>query len=284
MKNKLTFLAIIIIGGLGWANQTRMNTLLAGDFIDDPVNIAVFPQHIALFQNTLYGDITGSLDDFGIIVAVKPQLGGLAVWEKDNLNVGYGTTVRRFDIGLHASPVKDDTRFGVGLGRAFFASRCDLSFLMSTADQNKNFAINLRCLKRKMDFIIVDRYAYSNYKEPLEFQTHYFGLMLQRLVLSEGFAFLAADYLYNTSSSPDIVKVYSGFELPLSSLVYLRLGCRDAFTIDEGLNAGNLEVEPGIALHIRDFSLDFHLNRDRFFDKNLTLVKSFGADLNFGKF
>jgi len=44
------------------------------------------------------------------------------------------------------------------------------------------------------------------------------------------------------------------------------------------------QVEPGIGLRIRDFRLDLHLNKDRFFDKEQTFFRSFGLDFDFGRF
>jgi hypothetical protein len=283
MKKILILFAGILC--LCWANQTRMNTLMAGDYIDDPVNISVFPQYIPLYQNCLYGDIFIGLDDFGLILSPKSEFGGLAVWDNGDLNIGYGLTVKRFDIGLYMTPVKDRTAYGFGIGRAHFEARCDVSFFLSDAVDAEYFTVNVRCLKRKLDFVIIPRYTYGNYREPTEYQSHRGGLMVQRLILNEGFIYLAGDYTYHTVDNiTDTTNAFAGLELPLSHLVLLRLGFRESFAMDNGFVETGMTVEPGICFRVREFNLDFHVNKDRLFDKELTFVNSFGVDLNFAKF
>jgi len=284
---------IAIVGSIflffsgAWANQTRMNTLIAGDYIDDPVNISVFPQHIMIFQNYFYGDIFNNSHDYGMVFAPKSEYGGLAIWNSDQFCAGYGITLKRFDLGLYGSPIEDHTRLGIGIGRAYFDSRIDVSFIMNNGDSLdvENFHINVRLLKRKMDFVIIPRYTFSHNVEPASYTQHRAGLMLQKLILNEGFVFLAGEYL-NSKGDVDssCASFLGGIELPLSRVVTLRMGCKEVLNLDQGVTTADLLLEPGVGFRIREFNLDFHVNQGRLFNKDLTFVESFGLDLNFGKF
>jgi len=274
-----------------WANKTRMGTLMVGDYIDDLVNISVYPHHIAIYSNNFYGDISKSVEDYGIIITPDIKYGALAFWQTDSIsglpgggfNIGYAINLHKFDIGAFGSLIENRTQFGFGFGRSFFASRIDLSFLMNDETDNTWYQFNLRLSKRKTEFIIVPKYKLNYFREPYKYSNHRIGLLLQRLILNEGFVFFAAEYdLSRGDIAFDHTNIYAGFELPLSRILVLRLGVHEQFT--NGFETPQWQLEPGIGLQIREFSLDFHLNKERLSDKETTLVNSFGLELNFGRF
>jgi hypothetical protein len=268
-------------------SETRMNTFMAGDYIDDIVNIAVYPQHIVMYQNNLYGDIAHQLEDFGIIITPDIKYGAGACWQRSTFsggfNIGYGINVRRFDLGIFASPVEDYWRYGLGVGRTLFDRRFDISFIVRDEFVVEQYEFNVRCKRRRGDFIIMPKYALDHIREPYQYTTHTFGLMVQRLILNEGFVYFIAEYELNRGDiTTDYTNIYGGLELPLSRMVVLRLGVWEQFT--DGFNVPETKIEPGISLRIREFTIDFHLDKDRLFDKELTFFNSFGLDLNFGRF
>ena len=59
---------------------------------------------------------------------------------------------------------------------------------------------------------------------------------------------------------------------------------RDTGHFIDGFESPEWFVEPGISIRIREFTLDFHLNQERLYDKDVTLFNSFGLELNFGRF
>ncbi len=274
---------IALIGPL-WANWTRMNTLMIGDYIDDPVNISFYPQHITVFSNNFYGDIISSKTDFGIVITPVEKYGGLAFWQNGNFNIGYGLTIKKIEIGIMGSPVKDHYQFGLGCGYATLDMRVDLTGVINNETNiNEGYDFRLRFLKRKSEYILIPRFALSINSEPYDYQSYNFGLALQRLILNDGFVILGMEYLLREGSlEADRVYFFAGFELPLNKTFYLRMGAREEF--DEDFVPSGWDVEPGLGLRIRTFNLDFHLNQERLFDKETTFFKSFGLDLNFGKF
>ncbi|MGQ9701913.1 MAG: hypothetical protein ACUVQT_05615 [bacterium] len=282
MKKILLFGAIII--STIWANQTRMNTLMSGDYIDDPVNIGIYPQFINVFPNTFYGDIFSSATDFGMIMMPVEKYGAIAAWQHKNFNIGYGIAVRKLEFGIMGCPVKDHNRFGIGIGYSSFNSRIDISGIISDeTNVNEGFNINLRLLKRMNEYILVPRYSLNIYSKPYDYQSHNIGLLLQRLILNDGFVFLGIEYLLCEGKiEADFSYCFAGFELPLNRTFILRMGARERF--DEDFAPVDWQVEAGLGLRIREFNLDFHLNQDRLFNKRLTFFNSFGLDLNFGKF
>jgi hypothetical protein len=270
------------------ANDTRMGTLMAGDYIDDLINITVYPHQIGLYHNNLWGDITeNNVEDYGIIITPDIKYGALAIWEPGlsdaRFNIGYGISIFNFDVGAFVSPVEEHTQFGFGLGRSFFTRRFDLSFIVNDEVGIEWYQFNLRLSKRKTEFIIVPKYKLDYHREPYEYTNHRIGLMLQRLILNEGFVFFIAEYDFSRGDiQSKYTKFYVGLELPLNRIFIMRLGVSEVFT--DGFENPQWFVEPGIGLKIREFSLDFHLNKDRLFDKDVTIVNSFGLDLNFGRF
>lgn len=282
MKRILLF-GLIIISPI-WANQTRMNTLMIGDYIDDVVNIGIYPQHINIYPNTFYGDIFSSTTDFGMVMMPLEKYGGIAIWQRKDFYIGYGITVRKLELGIIGSPVKDHNRFGLGIGYTTFNSRIDISGIISNeTNLNEGFNINLRILKRKSEYILIPRYTVNIQSEPYDYQSHNIGLALQRLILSDGFVVLGAELLLQKGDiEPDLAYCFAGFELPLNKTFCLRMGAREKFNKD--FVPVDWQVEPGIGLYIREFNLDFHLNQERLFNKDLTFISSFGLDLNFGRF
>lgn len=260
---------------------------MAGDYIDDMINIGLYPHQMVMYENSLYGDITTELEDYGIIFAPDIKYGAFGCWQSPEpargFNVGYAINLFKFDVGVSGSPVKDHMQFGFGIGRAYFSKRFDLSFLVSDELNDKWFKFNLRCAWRKGDFIIVPKYTLDYTREPYEYNRHRIGLMLQRLILNEGFVyFIAETDLSRGDIEDDYTHIHAGLEIPLSRRIALIFGIKENFS--NGFESPEWQIEPGISLHIREFTLDFHLNQDRLFNKNATLINSFGLDLNFGRF
>ncbi len=271
------------------ADEVRVQTLMVPDMIDDPVNISIFPHHMVQYANCLWGDIhSTTAEDFGLILSPGPRLGALAVWQQSGdlipgFNFGYGRRIFRFDLGLSGMFMSDHKHFGIGLGRTFFSKRIDLSFLYNDDVTTKWYRINLHSLVRKSDYILAYRYAYLQNREPLDYLNHKIALMIQRLVLSEGFVHVAAEYnVQRGDIEADFLDVYAGAELPLSQTFVLRLGMKEELNSD--WEPIGFEFQPGIGVRIRQFTLDFQINKDRLHHKEATIVNSFGVDLNFGGF
>ncbi len=281
---KLIFIGLIVILCPLWANWTRMNTLMVGDYIDDPVNIGIYPQHINVFPNNFYGDIFSASTDFSIVLTPIGKYGGLAFWQDKNFNIGYGITVKKFEVGIMGSPVKDHNRFGIGLGYATIDMRVDFSGIINNeTNVDESYDIHLRLLKRKAEYILIPRYSLNIQSAPYDYQSHNIGLALQRLILDEGFAIVGFEYLLREGNiTSDRAYFFAGFELPLNKTFYLRMGAREEF--NEDFVPQKWTVEPGIGLRIREFNIDFRLNQERLFNKETTFFKSFGLNLNFGKF
>lgn len=288
-KITVAILFSFVAANLVQASQTRMTTLMARDYIDDITNIGVYPQHIVIYENNLYGDISRQVDHFGMIIAPKKKYGAFACWQNNvsgnGFNVGYAINLQRFDIGISGSPVEDMQRFGIGIGRKFFDRRFDLSFLLGDGTNEEWYKVNLRLAGRRGDYVIVPKYSLDFHQEPYDYNRHRIGIMLQRLVLNEGFVFCIAEYDFSRGDiDNDYTRVYGGFELPLNKRIVLRSGAQETFT--EGFESPEWQIECGFSVRVREFSLDFHINTDTLFEDEFTLFifKSFGLDLNFGRF
>jgi len=269
------------------ANHTRMSTLMAGDFIDDIVYTDIYPHRLLNYRNNLYLDIGTGFADFGIIGTPHEKYGVIGVWQnpvtEHGFNVGYALNLYKFDIGISFSPVKDNLRFGFGIGRDIFNQHVDISFLTFDGAAEKMHSIRARYAIRMGDFNIVPKYAFDYVMDPSEFQNHRFGLLVQRIILNEGFVYFGAEYdIARGDLEIDSTHVHAGVELKLNRYLVLRCGVAEHFV--NGFEDPQWQIEPGIGLRIRDFSLDFHLNKDRLFDKEQTLIKSFGLDFFFGRF
>jgi hypothetical protein len=283
----VTCLFLSMVVSLGQASETRMATLLAGDYLDDIVNIGVFPHHIILYYNSLYGDIKQEIEDYGIIFTPDMKYGALGIWQygmtNGKFNIGYAINILRFSCGAFVSPTKDHFQFGIGLGRSFFNRRIDLSFLVNDERNNEWYLFTLRFSQRKADLIIIPRYRLNYLRTPYEYSNHRIGLMVQRLVLNDGFVFLGAEYELNRGDiSSNHTNIYAGCELTLNRTFILRLGITENFT--DGFNTPQWQVAPGIGLQIKGFNIDLHLNRNWLYDKDVTPFNSFGLDLNFSRF
>ncbi len=287
---KLIFVTILCCFALVnsvWANQTRMGILMAGDYLDDVTNINIYPQQITTYRNGLYGDITSTLDDYGIIISPVSKYGALACWQNATATtefyIGYAITLFNFDIGIAGSPVKDNLKFGFGIGRTFFNRRIDLSFHGTDTPTDGWYKFNLRITKRKGDFAVVPKYALDYVRVPDEYNRHRIGLVLQRLILNEGFVYLGAEYDFTRGDiQNDYTNVYAGLEVPLGRRVALLLGVKEIFI--NGFESPQWFVEPGISIRIREFTLDFHINEERLFDRYTNFINSFGLELRFGRF
>jgi len=260
---------------------------MAGDYLDDVTNINIYPQQIMIYRNSLYGDIASGLENYGIIISPVSKYGALACWqnalETTEFYIGYAITLFNFDIGIAGSPVKDHLEFGLGIGRTFFDRRFDLSFHGTDTDDDAWYKFNLRITKRKGDFAVVPKYALDYVREPYECNRHRIGLVLQRLILNEGFVYLGAEYDFSRGDvQNDYTNVYAGLEVPVGRRVVLLLGVKETFI--KGFESPEWFIEPGISIRIREFMLDFHLNKERLFDRYTNLINSFGLELRFGRF
>ncbi len=257
---------------------------MVGDYIDDPVNIDIYPHQINLFPNFFYGDILSSNTDYGLIITPVDKYGGIAFWQHKNFNIGYGIILKKIEFGIMGSPVKDHSRLGIGIGYSTFNRRIDFSGIVNNeTNVNEGYNFNLRLLIRKAEYVIVPRYAVNIQSAPYDYQSHNIGLTLQRLILNDGFVFLGTEYLLRDGDiNADFAYCFGGFELPLNKTFYLRIGAREEFN-DDFVPTG-WQIIPGLGLRIKEFNLDFHLNQARLFDEETTFVSSFGLDLSFGKF
>lgn len=271
-----------------WADQSRLDVLMTNDLIDDVVLIDLYPHHIIGYANSLYGDITGDMTDYGISITPDRKFGALAFWQNAEdargFNIGYAVNLFHFDIGFSVSPVTDNYRYGFGIGRTYFSRRFDLSVLMNDAINDQWYDVQFRCTRQKGDFIIIPRYSLRYATEPDEFQNHRIALLIQRLVLSEGFVYLGGEYEFERGGVADIdlTHFYAGLELPVFKKLTLLLGARETFT--DGFESPDWTIQPGICLRLRDFRVDLYLNREWFFEDNVNILNSIGLDLNFGRF
>ena len=289
MVKRLTLIAFVLVIGtnLVWANHARMSALMAGDYIDDIIYTDLYPQRLLMYENTLFLDVRSGPEDFGIVATPNAKYGVIACWQNPvsdyGFNLGYAIKVFNFDMGLSLSPIKDNTRFGVGVGRAFFDQHIDASFLTFDGIQDKWHRFTARYVRRIGDYNIVPKYSFDYVFEPDDYGIHKIGVMLHRLILNEGFAFLGAEYRVSRGDIEyDSTRINAGVELKLSRLLVLRCGVAEEF--DGSFENAQWQIEPGIGLRIRDFNIDVHLNKDRFFDKEQTIVKSLGLDFSFGRF
>ncbi len=282
----------LIIGFIGisllWANNTRMEVLAVGDYIDDIVNTALYPEQLPIYQNQLYGDITGSTSAFGITIAPVPRYGCLGIWQKpdrgnNEFTIGYGVRFFRFRFGALFVPVKDHLQYGFSIGRRFFNRGFDLSFLINGQADDEWYNLNLRFFKQMDDYTVIPRYRLHYYKAPFDYQHHQIGLMLQRFILNEGFVFIAYEYDFCRGDiENDSTHFYAGLDLPLNRRFVLLLGFNENFV--NSFETPQWHIEAGIGFRIREFHIDFKLNQDRFFNKDLTFISGAGIDLDFGRF
>ncbi|MGB7055257.1 MAG: hypothetical protein WBE28_08050 [bacterium] len=287
-KRLVTITFVLVMGAnLVWANHTRMSALMAGDYIDDIIYTDIYPQRLLTYENTLFLDIRSGPGDFGIVATPNPKYGVIACWQNPvsdyGFNFGYAINVFNFDVGISLSPIKDNTRFGLGLGRTFFDQHIDASFLTFDGVTDKWHRFTARYVRRINDYNIVPKYSFDYVFEPFDHGRHKIGVMFQKLILNEGFVFLGAEYDFSRGDiEHDSTHIHAGVELKLTRLFVLRCGVVEHF--DENFENAEWQVEPGIGLRIRDFRIDFHFNKDRLFDKEQTFFKSFGLDFNFGRF
>ena len=260
---------------------------MAGDYIDDIININVYPHQLLQYQNSIYGDIKDGIDDYGLIMSPVPKFGGFGVWQNPVQNrgfyIGYAVSLKKFEIGICGSPGDDQTVFGIGIGRLFFDRRFDVSLFFNETSNEEWFTFNVKLAKRKGDYIITPRYSADSWSEPYDYYRHRIGLMLQRMVFNDGFIFFIAEYdLSRGDIENDNTHIHAGLDLPISRRIALLLGVKENFV--DGFDSPEWFVEPGISIRIRDFTLDFHINQERLYDKDVTLFNSFGLELNFGRF
>jgi hypothetical protein len=278
---------VLVLIGSAYADQTRMDVLMAGDYIDDIINIGVYPHQLLQYQNSMYGDVKSGIDNYGVIMSPIPKFGAFGVWQNPvqdrGFNIGYAVSLKKFEIGVSGSPGDDQTIFAVGIGRLFFSQRIDVSLLFNDMNTEEWFTFNLRLAKRKGDYIIIPRYSLDSWNEPYEYKRHRIGLMLQRVVFNDGFVFFIAEYdLSRGDIENDNTHIHAGLDLPISRKIALLLGVKENFV--DGFESPEWSVEPGISIRIRDFTLDFHLNQERLYNKDVTLLNSIGLELNFGRF
>jgi len=271
------------------ANESRIATFIIPDLIDDPINISAFPHQINLYPNYFWGDIGRMKPEaFGIIIMPGEKFGSFALWQTsrpitEGFNVGYARSVFNFDVGVSGMYLNDYKHFGVGLGRTYFSKRIDLSFLMNDETNNQWYRVNEHLLFRQGDFIIAERYSFVKNHAPYEYVNHKFAPIIQRMILNEGFVYLAAEYNNQSGSiETDYTDIFAGVELPLNRTFALRLGAVEH--LNEDFIPTSYLVQPGISVRIREFNFDFLLNKNRFFDRQEPLINSFGLDLNYGRF
>ncbi len=289
MVKKSSMIAVILLLAtqIASANHTRMSTLMAGDYIDDIIHIDIYPHHLFAYANNLYLDIGTETKDFGAIVTPNEKYGVLGIWQnpvaEHGFNIGYAVNLYEFDIGISFSPNRDNQRFGIGIGRDFFDQRIDVSFLTIDGIAEDQHTFRARFSRRMGDFNIIPRYAVEYVSDPVDLKKHRLGMMIQRMILNEGFVYVGAEYYFVRGDVElDSTHIYAGVELRLNRYLVLRCGAAEHF--EEGFDNATWQVEPGLGLRIRDFSLDFHLNEERLFDKEQTFFKSFGLDFYFGRF
>lgn len=284
---KKTIIIFSLTTGLLLANWTRSDILTGSDYLDNLINIAQYPNQIAVYGNNLFGDIHQTSEDFGIIYESRHNIGAIGVWQAPEMDrgfsIGYGVKLFRFEVGGFISPVKDNIRYGFGIGRAYFSRRFDISFLSQNAIDDDWHQLNLRFSKKHGDFVIVPKYRLMYVIAPIEYQDHAIGLMLQRLVLNDGFVYLTGEYALSRGDiESDRINVYAGIELPVTRWLVLMGSAHETSNDDFSNPSWNLET--GIGLRLRGFNINLHLNKDRLFNKDETIFKGAGLDLAFGEF
>jgi hypothetical protein len=278
---------LMIPAAFGWASLTRTDILMAGDFIDDIVYIDQYPHMLIGYANVLYGDIKQELSGYGFIVSPERKYGALGCWQNigagKGFNIGYAVRLMNFDIGISGSPVTDHYRLGIGIGRAFFSRRIDVSFLATDALEEESIDFTVRLTSRRGDFILMPKYALTVKQEPLESDRHRLGMMVQRLILNDGFVYFIAEYDFSRGDiTSDLTHVHAGLDLPLNRTFGLLFGVKETFI--DGFGTPEWQIATGISVFIREFAFAFHINHDRFFDKDEPLLHSFGFNLDFGRF
>jgi len=289
MVKRFSIIALMLLIGVQAAsgNHTRMDALMAGDFIDDIIYVDMYPHRLIDYQNNLYLDISTNGADFGIIGTPNEKYGVIGAWQnplaEDGFNFGYAVSLYKFDLGVSISPNKDNTRLGFGIGREFFDQKVEVAFLTLDGAEEDRHTFRIRYSRRMGDFNIIPRYAVDYISDPMDFKKHKIGLMFQRMILNEGFVYLGAEYDFTRGDiETDSTHIHGGVELRLNRYLAFRCGIVEHF--EDSFENGTWYVEPGIGLRIRDFSIDFHLNHERLFDKEQTFFKSFGLDFFFGRF
>ncbi len=286
MKKIIAMLSITI--SIVMANWTRTYILAGGEYLDDPVNIARYPNQIALYGNHLFGDINQTSEDYGLIYEPdRHNVGALGVWQPPEtdrgFSIGYGVKLFRFEIGAMISPVNDNLRYGFGISRSYFSRRFELSFLTQNAVDDDWYQFNLRISKKHGDFVVLYRYALDYVIAPNEYQHHTTGIMIQRMVLNDGFVYLTGEYDFSRGDiENDRINVYAGLELPVSRWLVLMSSVHESS--NEDFSNASWYIEPGIGIRLRGFNITFHLNKDRLFDKDQTIFKGAGLDLTFSDF
>lgn len=289
MVRRFSLIAVVLllVVQIASANHTRMSTLMAGDYVDDIVNIDFYPHRVLTYANNLYLDIGSDTKDFGVFFTPQEKYGALGVWQnplaENGFNIGYAKNLFDFDIGLSFSPNKDNLRFGLGVGRDFFDQYIEVSFLTRDGEIEDVHSFRVRYSRRWGDFNITPRYALDYVSDPLDLKKHRLGAVLQRIILNEGFVYVGAEYDFTRGDVEiDSTRILAGVELRLNRYLLLRCGVAEHF--EGSFENATWQVEPGIGLKIRDFNLDFHLNEKRLFDKEQTFFSSFGLDFYFGRF
>ena len=289
MVKRLWLIAVMLLIGVQAAsgNHTRMYALMAGDFIDDIIYVDMYPHRLMDYQNNLYLDISTNAADFGIIGTPDDKYGVIGTWQnplaENGFNFGYAVSLYKFDLGVSFSPNRDNLRLGFGIGREFFDQKVEVSFLTFDGTEEDRHTFRIRYSRRMGDFNIIPRYALDYVSDPMDFKKHRIGLMFQRMILNEGFVYLGAEYDFTRGDIEiDSTHIHGGVELRLNRYLVLRCGIAEHF--EDSFENGTWFIEPGLGLRIRDFSIDFHLNHERLFDKEQTFFKSFGLDFFFGRF
>jgi hypothetical protein len=288
IKKSLLVVVILILGvQIASANHTRMATLMAGDFIDDIVFVDLYPHRLLDYQNSLFLDIATDSRDFGIMGTPNDKYGVLGFWQnplaENGFNIGYAISLYKFDLGFSFSPNKDNLRLGFGVARDLFDQRIEVSFLTIDGIVEDQHSFRARYSRRMGDFNITPRYALEYVSDPTDFKKHKIGIMFQRMILNEGFVYAGVEYDFTRGDIEiDSTHIHGGVELKLNRYLVLRCGVAEHF--EDSFENGTWYIEPGIGLRIRDFSIDFHLNEERLFDKEQTFFQSFGLDFYFGRF
>ena len=288
MSKRLIFIAFILLAAnLLWANHTRMSTLMTGDYLEDVIYTDLYPQRLIHYTNYLYLDIQSGPEDYGLIATPNEKFGVLACWQNpvDNhgFNIGYAINIAKFDLGISVSPVRDNVRFGIGGGRTFFDQRVDLSFLTFDGEYEAWHKFIVRYSRQLGDYNVVPKYSLEYMIEPYEENRHQLGVMVQRKILNEGFVFFTAEYDFQRGDREfDRTHLYAGVEMKLSRHFVLRGALVEDF--ENGFENPSWHVEPGFGIRIRDFNIDFNIDKDRLFDKDLTFIESVGLDFHFGRF
>ena len=276
-----------LLASMVMANWTRLNVLAGSDYLDDPVNIAQYPNQIPVYGNSLFGDIHQSIEDFGLVYATRHNVGALGIWQTPEPNlgfyIGYGINIFRFDVGAMISPVHESLRYGFGIGRSYFSRRFELSFLTQNAIDDDWYRFNLRISKKHGDFVVLYRYALNYVTAPNDYQHHSTGIMIQRSVLNDGFVYLTGEYDFTRGDiENDRINIYAGVELNVSSWLVLMASAHESSNEEFSDPAWNIET--GIGLRFRGFNITIHLNKDRLYDKDQTIFEGAGLDLSFGEF